>query len=302
MTWKLEYDVFDDNRADNRFTFSVPLQATNEEEATKEAAVAWERVRENEMDGWRALVNEYPTEADTSDFNRPFGGINPRPRVIHEFNLYDRIDIGSWRIMWSILGVADDVDEDYYELLRAYASPKRGHHNLRHIEDCLEKLASIGGFSAKDAAMMQLAIWYHDCVYDPRSPVNEENSAQKLTEVMKRHGVAAKTRDLVESLIMNTKPGWVAQTYNEKLIVDIDMSILGSDPATFRRYESGIAAEYSAYSRKLYCAGRVNFLRNLCERPRIFLTDLFHDHYEAQARANMEKLTEDLTREYRRLE
>jgi predicted metal-dependent HD superfamily phosphohydrolase len=64
------------------------------------------------------------------------------------------------------------------ELIAAYTAPGHHYHNLKHIEDCLGMLAGVDRLSAVEREILSAAIWWHDVVYDPTRPDNEELSAR----------------------------------------------------------------------------------------------------------------------------
>jgi predicted metal-dependent HD superfamily phosphohydrolase len=63
------------------------------------------------------------------------------------------------------------------ELVAAYTAPGCNYHNLKHIEDCLGALAGVKDLSATEREILTATIWWHDVVYDPTRPDNEELSA-----------------------------------------------------------------------------------------------------------------------------
>jgi predicted metal-dependent HD superfamily phosphohydrolase len=63
------------------------------------------------------------------------------------------------------------------ELLPRYSEPHRHYHNVQHIEECLREF-EFGQHLAADPAAVELAILFHDAIYDPRRSDNEEQSAQ----------------------------------------------------------------------------------------------------------------------------
>src|SRR4051812_494474 len=68
----------------------------------------------------------------------------------------------------------------FVQLATADAEPHRHYHNLQHIIDMLDQMPWILVRKDKDSDMLllQLATWYHDVVYDPRSSENESRSAE----------------------------------------------------------------------------------------------------------------------------
>jgi len=72
-------------------------------------------------------------------------------------------------------------------------------------------------------------------------------------------------------------------------MLDIDMAILGAEPAVFAAYDRAIAEEYRGrVPGFLYRRGRRAFFRGLLARERIYLSDVFHERCEAQARSNLQ--------------
>ena len=75
----------------------------------------------------------------------------------------------------------------------------------------------------------------------------------------------------------------------QKVIIDIDLSILGSDPQTYDTFEINIRKEYSHVNELEFLAGRSSILNGFLSRHRIFYTDFFHNKFEHSARANLER-------------
>src|SRR5678815_1545480 len=65
----------------------------------------------------------------------------------------------------------------YAELRRRYDEPFREYHNLRHILDCLRLCDEIGPLLV-DRDAVEIALWFHDAVYDRGSSTNELRSAE----------------------------------------------------------------------------------------------------------------------------
>src|SRR5690606_41613732 len=72
--------------------------------------------------------------------------------------------------------------------------------------------------------------------------------------------------------------------------LDCDMAILGAEPPMFDAYDRAIAAEYRGHVPGwLYRINRRRFLKSLLARPRIYLSEFFHDRFDAQARSNLRR-------------
>src|SRR3546814_14995053 len=74
--------------------------------------------------------------------------------------------------------------------------------------------------------------------------------------------------------------------------LDCDMAILGAEPAVFDAYDRGIATEYrGTVPAWLFRLNRRRFLKALLGKPRIYLSDFFHELLDARARANLRRAT-----------
>src|SRR5512138_1006779 len=76
---------------------------------------------------------------------------------------------------------AHAVASGYFDVLDAlYAEPHRKYHGMHHIENLLQRLDMLTPFSRPGFDRFleaEVAIWFHDAVYDIRSKQNEETSA-----------------------------------------------------------------------------------------------------------------------------
>ncbi|WBL76993.1 phosphohydrolase [Bradyrhizobium xenonodulans] len=169
------------------------------------------------------------------------------------------------------------------ELPAAYAVPSRHYHNLSHIEDCLAALTRVGGLSAAERETLSEAIWWHDVVYDPTRPDNEEKSA----ELAEQH-VRAELRQEVGRLIRLTKTHDVAAGDRlGAILISIDLSILGTEPVRYDAYAAAIRREFIHVGEDDYRIGRARVLRHFAAREVIFPDPDFAASFDRQARANL---------------
>src|SRR5882757_9391535 len=131
------------------------------------------------------------------------------------------------------------MDQD--ALIAAYTAPGRHYHNLAHIRDCLVKLAHVDGLSDAERDILSEAIWWHDLVYDPTRSDNEELSAQ-LAEAHVGPDIARE----VGRLIRLTKTHQVEPADRlGAILISIDLSVLGAEPARYDAYAAAIRKEYA---------------------------------------------------------
>jgi predicted metal-dependent HD superfamily phosphohydrolase len=169
------------------------------------------------------------------------------------------------------------------ELVAAYTAPSRHYHNLTHIEDCLGVLAGVDNLKASEREILTEAIWWHDVVYDATRSDNEELSA-RLAE---QH-IRPELRQEVGRLIRLTKTHQVEpEDHLGAILISIDLSILGAEPARYDDYAAAIRKEFVHVPERDYRAGRSKVLSQFAARPVIFPDAGFAATYDRQARANL---------------
>lgn len=122
--------------------------------------------------------------------------------------------------------------------------------------------------------------------YDTHASDNEEQSALLADEILRSAGVAADVVARIATYIRATE-SHAAGSPDAEVVVDVDLSILGEDPAVFARFEDEIRREYAWVDEASYAHGRAAVLRRFQERPFIYATSLFRARLEARARANI---------------
>lgn len=191
-----------------------------------------------------------------------------------------------WAEFWRGLGGSGDSAARFAELEARYTEPHRAYHNLAHVMDCLGKLGTASHLAMNPAAI-EMALWYHDAVYDPRAKDNEEQSAALAAQVAKAIGLPDAIRAQVNPLILATKKHETAVHPDAPLMVDIDLSILGAARTRFDEYEMQIRREYHWVTPEAFAAGRIAVLQGFLNRPSIFTTEFFRSQFEQPARDNL---------------
>jgi predicted metal-dependent HD superfamily phosphohydrolase len=97
-----------------------------------------------------------------------------------------------------------ESNETFEQLVDAYSQKHRHYHTGVHIEHCLRELDSASRL-AREPAEVELALWFHDVVYDPYSSDNEARSADLACELLNRHGVGGNRVARVRVHIMATR-------------------------------------------------------------------------------------------------
>jgi predicted metal-dependent HD superfamily phosphohydrolase len=171
----------------------------------------------------------------------------------------------------------------WYNLQRKYTQKDRHYHNLEHIENMLSELNRIG----LNNDILNLAIWYHDSIYEPDNKQNEEDSAQYFIQEI-GHKLTKEITDQITHLILATKLNKLRSGYlNEAIIVDIDLHTLGTPSSRYKKYQECIRKEYASIPFKKYTAGRIQILEKFLSHQ--ILKTRFFEHLEPQARNNIKE-------------
>lgn len=168
-------------------------------------------------------------------------------------------------------------------LIAAYAAPGRHYHDLTHIEDCLAALAAVDNLSASERDILTEAIWWHDVVYDATRSDNEELSAELAEQYLRPD-----LRSEVGRLIRLTKSHQVEPGDRlGAILISIDLSILGAEPARYDAYAAAIRKEFAHVPDRDYRAGRSRVLSQFAARLVIYPDAAFAAIHDRRARENL---------------
>jgi predicted metal-dependent HD superfamily phosphohydrolase len=198
--------------------------------------------------------------------------------------------------LWHRCGCNGDGSHWQERLKACYESyPARQYHNWRHLTECLRELdeAKIH-FRYRDLNTVEMALWFHDAVYEPRAQDSEEKSAEGAVHILREGKASESFIEKVSALIMATKTHPHKADPDTALLLDIDLSILGQPPERYLSYENAIRSEYQWVPFAIFAHERRKILTRFLERESIYLTPYFRDRYEAQARVNLSTALERL--------
>lgn len=176
------------------------------------------------------------------------------------------------------------------DLEARHGEPERHYHDWSHVRALLGHFAAARDLVADPQAVLY-AILFHDAVYDPRAKDNERQSAALL--VAAKPPVDAETLALARRMIEATEghvlPDDLTGTAlaDCALFLDMDLGILGADPARFAIYEDQIRREYAHVPEADFRKGRAAVLRHFGARERLYFSAWGRERFEAQARANI---------------
>jgi predicted metal-dependent HD superfamily phosphohydrolase len=190
-----------------------------------------------------------------------------------------------WQQLMSTLGIAENL-KAYDALCAAYAEKHRHYHTAQHIDDCLSKL-DLAKHLAQAPEEIEIALWFHDAIYDPYKSGNEETSAEWACELLTSNGVAHAKVERVREHILATRHQVIAIDPDAQLLVDIDLSILGASEADYAVFEKNVREEYKWVPSIVFRKKRAEILQSFLDRPQIYSTEYFRDRYETSARNNL---------------
>ncbi|MEX0269362.1 hypothetical protein AB3R30_09470 [Leptolyngbyaceae cyanobacterium UHCC 1019] len=198
-----------------------------------------------------------------------------------------------WQKTWQQLGI-NGSETLYARLCACYAEPHRHYHTLHHLQECFTHFEQIREYADHPAAV-ELAIWFHDAIYETTRKDNEAKSAEWARASAIAHGLPEEIGAHVDSLIMVTKHDIEPTNRDAEVLVDVDLGILAATPERFDRYERQVRAEYSWVPEPIYRQERGKILQAFLGRSQIYSTPPFHQHYETKARQNLIRSLAKLT-------
>jgi predicted metal-dependent HD superfamily phosphohydrolase len=174
-------------------------------------------------------------------------------------------------------------------LVRAYGEPQRAYHSLQHLDECLSVFDEAKALM-QQPDLIELALWFHDAVYDPKSVENEALSAAMAVEALG----GTSTAHEVAGLILLTKSHQPGEGPDDAWIIDIDLAIFAQSAARVMEYEQQIREEYAWVPEEVYREKRAEVLRGFWAREPIYRTPWARERFETRAKENLRALIDGL--------
>lgn len=191
-----------------------------------------------------------------------------------------------WQLSLGRCDLNDPGHRVLEELTALYSERHRKYHNLQHVLDCLHYLETFP-VEAADSPSLELALWFHDAIYQPLKGGNELASADMAVDRLSRMGASRERQQKVHRLIMATTHDAEPRDLDEAVMIDVDLAILGRDRGSFEAYEANVRSEYRLVPGPLFRRKRKEILESFVERSSIYNTDPFREHFEVAARDNL---------------
>lgn len=229
------------------------------------------------------------------------------------------------RTAWdSVVGVPSPQTQAVFDdVVGRHRQAHRRYHGVRHVmwvvrhARALQSALGVGAGSGPgrvdrhgshgrdggyDDAAVVAAAFFHDAVYDAGRADNEERSAQLAERELAALGWSASRTALVGALVRATAGHFTDADTDDsdadaggagpgvlerQVLLDADLAVLGSEPAAYSDYATGVRAEHSHLADDAWAAGRGRVLRALLGRSRLYATAPARSWWDARARANL---------------
>jgi predicted metal-dependent HD superfamily phosphohydrolase len=182
----------------------------------------------------------------------------------------------------------------------AYETPKRHYHTWEHVVACVDRLKA---FPCAEPRIVFLALVFHDAIYIPGRSDNEQASAALARDTLSSMcSVSDVDLDAIERMILATRDHHALAgtlSADEAVILDLDLSTLGTSRDEYARYAQQIHDEYvpAAATDARFRIGRAEFLQRMLTLPHVFVTAEGRRRWDDAARANIAWEIAELTKQ-----
>jgi predicted metal-dependent HD superfamily phosphohydrolase len=197
-----------------------------------------------------------------------------------------------WRT--AVAPLLPDPEPTWQQLATHYNEPHRHYHTQGHIAACLSWLDQYRHLAA-DPLCLELALWAHDVIYDPRAGDNEARSADWFAQQFADSDLTDQQLARVHELILATVHPHPPTDPDMALLQDIDLSILGADAELYDRYEGWIRREYEFVPEAAFRKGRSAVLQSFLDQAVIYHTVELRERLEVSARDNLKRALTELS-------
>lgn len=139
---------------------------------------------------------------------------------------------------------------------------------------------------AQKPELVEFALWLHDAVYETKAHDNEERSADLAEALLSSAGLHHLVAPL-RVMILGTRHKEACPADDLGLVVDIDLSVLGSESKDYRAYVQQIREEYSWVPENEFRVGRIKVLKAIADNARIYSHEVCFRLWEIRARENL---------------
>lgn len=172
-------------------------------------------------------------------------------------------------------------------LMEQFRQPHRHYHDQKHIAHCLAELDTARN-EIGNPDMVELALWFHDAIYEPGDRNNELRSAELFLSYAQTALPATLAKEVYDAILVTVHQRQPERN-NARFVVDIDLSSFGLPWPEFMADCHALRKEQVNVPDSEFYTSKRKFLRGLIDRSSIFVTPSFRQRYEDAARTNIER-------------
>ena len=191
----------------------------------------------------------------------------------------------------------------WQDIVKNYDEPIRAYHNLNHLLQLFGQFEQVKSH-LQQPAIVALALFYHDIIYDPTQQDNELKSAEYAITHLQDYLSTEQCKRVYDLIVMTATHQLDHEGGNildgntldndAAYLLDMDLSILAADWADYQRYAQAVRQEYTHVASDDYRNGRIAVLDGLLARARLYLTEDYYERLEHIARENIKREVEFL--------
>ena len=199
------------------------------------------------------------------------------------------MDLERFVSLWGRFGAdADWANALFRDVYTLYATPGRYYHTPAHIAHCLQRKDEIAHL-LEDPNAVELAIWFHDVIYDMGADDNEVRSAKFFVERTAGKLPSSQAERVVRHIHATIYPSEPTDP-DAQFVVDIDLSSFSLPWPQFLRDSVNVRRESTTSDPYEYAEKQQSFLEMLCTAQPFFRTDFYLERYEQQAQDNIRRI------------
>ncbi len=187
--------------------------------------------------------------------------------------------------------------EQFNLIATCYNEPHRRYHTLEHIKALFKHFDQLES-QLNNPDSIAFAIFFHDIIYDPKSSMNEDDSAELAKAYLKNlPSISENMIVKIKTMIIATKRHGYNGDMDTAYFLDMDLSILGRPANVYKIYAENIRQEFKHIKNDLEfaVARRDRFLIPFLQKE-IYQTDFFKTRFEKQAKTNIQQEIEAVNR------
>ena len=190
------------------------------------------------------------------------------------------------------LGAREELHALFALLVGHYSERNRFYHSRSHLEHCLAQFDRARS-ATPDPDAVEIALWFHDVIYDPFACDNELKSAELFMRKLGRQ-IDPDRAEHIHRLIMATVHDRPPGCTDASFVVDVDLSSFALPWDEFEADSDAIRQEYAHLSDDEFYGNQFRFLSALASRETLYSTAFFRERSERIARENLNRRLESL--------